>query len=79
MIYKQIDLYPFCEDSEMKKIAIIKKAKIRAHSKVEWDSTSGPKKGKVKQILGDRAAVVDSSGITHIVSISILKKRPYEI
>lgn len=54
----------------MKKIS-----KIHANSKVEWDSFSGTKEGKIKQIMGTHASVVDSNGLIHIVQIDKMRKK----
>lgn len=54
---------------------IIKTSKIHANSKVEWDTVSGPKEGKVKQIMGTHACIMDSSGLFHVVHINALRKK----
>ena len=54
---------------------ILKTSKLHANSKVEWDSTSGTKEGKIKQIFGTHASVVDSFGLIYIVPIKTIRKK----
>jgi len=54
---------------------IVKTSKLHANSKVEWESIAGTKEGKVKQIMGTHASIIDASGTTYIVPMSKIRKK----
>jgi len=54
---------------------LLKTSKLHANSKVEWDSISGTKEGKIKQIMGTHASIIDSSGLIYIIPIKRIRKK----
>jgi len=53
----------------------LKIAKIHATSTVQWDCESGVREGKVRQIMGTHASVIDSSGTIYVIEMKKIRKK----